>query len=315
MRGFMKRGAVALAGCAAFLTMAAGSASGAVVVGSNLAATPNNGGCLAPMGAWSCTFALSGLPGPSLAPGGARVGTDGVIVGWSVRSGAAAVPIAMRLRVVRGGNLGAGSGAIETLPAGVAGVHSFGARLPVKAADQIGLDALNVPNPYAIPVLRTGVPGATTDFWVASPLADGEARAPTADDYAAAELLMNVTIEPDRDGDGYGDETQDVCPDAATAAVPPCPQAPQPKPQAPQTRIKKGPKGKVSTRSATFRFTSTVTGSTFQCKLDRKPFKACKSPKTYRGLADGKHTFRVRAVGPGGLIDPTPAKRTFRVKS
>lgn len=54
-------------------------------------------------------------------------------------------------------------------------------------------------------------------------------------------------------------------------------------------------------------------GSTFQCKLDRKPFKKCSSPKTYKKVKPGKHVFRVRAIDKAGNVDPTPAKRKFTV--
>jgi hypothetical protein len=111
---------------------------------------------------------------------------------------------------------------------------------------------------------------------------------------------------------------------SATATTPPdppvCPQPgatgctpPLPPPAAPQTTIKKGPKAKSAKTTAKFRFKSSVAGSTFQCKLDKKPFKKCKSPKTYNGIKPGKHIFKVRAVGPTGLVDPTSAKRKFTV--
>jgi CSLREA domain-containing protein len=80
----------------------------------------------------------------------------------------------------------------------------------------------------------------------------------------------------------------------------------------PQTTIKKGPKGKTHSTTAKFRFISSLSGSTFECKLDRKKFKPCKSPKTYKKLKPGKHVFRVRAKK-GGVTDPTPAVRKFKV--
>jgi hypothetical protein len=67
--------------------------------------------------------------------------------------------------------------------------------------------------------------------------------------------------------------------------------------------------------TATFRFSSTRPGSTFFCQLDHKPFKACKSPKTYRHLKPGRHRFQVEAVDPAGEPDPTPAVRAFKLRS
>jgi phosphatidylinositol-3-phosphatase len=81
---------------------------------------------------------------------------------------------------------------------------------------------------------------------------------------------------------------------------------------APDTSITSGPSGSVSSSSATFSFTSTAGGSTFQCKLDAGAFTACTSPKSYTGLANGSHTFQVAATS-GGNTDPTPASRTWTV--
>jgi hypothetical protein len=64
---------------------------------------------------------------------------------------------------------------------------------------------------------------------------------------------------------------------------------------------------------ARFGFTSTVASSSFQCKLDKGPFRPCKSPKTYRHLKAGRHTFKVRAVSSSGLADPTAAVGRFRI--
>lgn len=82
----------------------------------------------------------------------------------------------------------------------------------------------------------------------------------------------------------------------------------------PQTTILRGPKPKATNRTRTFSFVSSEPGSTFECKLDRKPFGKCRSPKTYKKLKPGKHVFQVRAVN-GGRVDPTPAKRKFTVLS
>lgn len=66
--------------------------------------------------------------------------------------------------------------------------------------------------------------------------------------------------------------------------------------------------------SAIFRFSSTAPNSTFLCKLDRQPFKVCKSPQTYRHLTRGKHRFQVEARDTAGYLDPTPATRAFKIK-
>jgi hypothetical protein len=81
---------------------------------------------------------------------------------------------------------------------------------------------------------------------------------------------------------------------------------------APETTITKGPRARTHSRKARFKFVSSEPGSKFECKLDRKPFKPCKSPKTYKKLKPGKHVFKVRAVK-GKKVDPTPAKRKFKI--
>jgi len=80
----------------------------------------------------------------------------------------------------------------------------------------------------------------------------------------------------------------------------------------PDTRIVKGPKKKTHATTVKFKFTATESGAKFECKLDRQKFKPCKSPKTYKKLKPGKHVFKVRAVK-GKNVDPTPAKRKFKV--
>lgn len=66
-------------------------------------------------------------------------------------------------------------------------------------------------------------------------------------------------------------------------------------------------------RSATFDFRSNESGGSFQCKLDSQPFAACRSPKTYRHLSPGKHTFKVKALDAAGNRDSTPAVARFQI--
>ena len=82
---------------------------------------------------------------------------------------------------------------------------------------------------------------------------------------------------------------------------------------APNTKIKKRPKNRSGDDSPTFKFKSTESGSKFKCKLDRKKFRKCKSPKTYRGLDPGPHIFKVKAIDADGNVDKTPAKDRFAV--
>ncbi|HEX6602151.1 MAG TPA: PQQ-dependent sugar dehydrogenase, partial [Solirubrobacterales bacterium] len=80
----------------------------------------------------------------------------------------------------------------------------------------------------------------------------------------------------------------------------------------PDSKLGRKPAAKTTKRVATFSFSSTVAGAGFRCKLDGKPARACRSPKTYRKLKPGRHTFRVWATA-GVLTDPTPAKFSWKV--
>lgn len=105
--------------------------------------------------------------------------------------------------------------------------------------------------------------------------------------------------------------SSDVSWTASTSTPPPVPPDSTP----PQTRISSGPKAKTKSHQATLRFGSNEAGSSFQCKLDHRGWQSCRSPKTYRNLKVGRHTFKVRAKDSAGNVDPTPASRTWRVKS
>jgi len=80
---------------------------------------------------------------------------------------------------------------------------------------------------------------------------------------------------------------------------------------APETKIAKHPRSRTPLRVAKFAFSSNQSGSTFQCRLDKRPFKACRSPFKHK-MKRGRHVFRVRAVS-GGIADPTPARFSWRV--
>ena len=90
-------------------------------------------------------------------------------------------------------------------------------------------------------------------------------------------------------------------------------------PPPPETTITKGPSGTVNSTSATFEFSSSEPGSTFQCALDvdaPSAYSPCTSPKTVpevgQNLAEGWHTFYVKATGSGGT-DTTPDMRSWKV--
>ena len=81
----------------------------------------------------------------------------------------------------------------------------------------------------------------------------------------------------------------------------------------PETQIGSGPSGLVKTKNATFTFSSLEASAVFECKLDGAAWAACSSPKSYKGLSDGAHTFNVRAKDQVGNADATPSSRSFTV--
>jgi hypothetical protein len=83
---------------------------------------------------------------------------------------------------------------------------------------------------------------------------------------------------------------------------------------APNTLLRGAPPASTRSRTATFRFASTEAGSRFQCKLDAKPWAACTTPKTYRNLRPGAHTFRVRATDAAGNTDGSPVVKRWTIR-
>ena len=80
----------------------------------------------------------------------------------------------------------------------------------------------------------------------------------------------------------------------------------------PDTSITSAPTDPTNTANASFSFSASEAGSSFACQLDGGGYSACTSPKSYTGLADGSHTFQVRATDAAGNTDPTPASRPGR---
>jgi hypothetical protein len=99
---------------------------------------------------------------------------------------------------------------------------------------------------------------------------------------------------------------------------PPPPPPPPPPPAdttPPNTTISTKPANPTTATSASFGFSSSEAGSSFECKLDTSAYTACSSPKSYSGLAIGSHTFSVRAKDGSGNTDATPATYSWVISS
>ena len=83
----------------------------------------------------------------------------------------------------------------------------------------------------------------------------------------------------------------------------------------PRTRITFAPASKTRSRSPVFRFTDSTgqTGTTFQCKVDRKPWRRCSSPLRLKRLNRGRHVIEIKATNVVGEAEPKPVKRVFKV--
>jgi hypothetical protein len=212
-------------------------------------------------------------------------------------------------------------------------INTFEERIPVQAGWQLGF--------------RTGLGGGSPSSYNSGDNDDATAGEPCCPANGVAftpdtgpafgGLLANVSaiLESDEDTDGFGDETQDNCPAVANSdqtdndadgignacdASPDGPPVPEPEPEpqvgdaaAPNTVITKAPKDKTKRKTATFEFTSSEAGSTFECSLDGKPFTACSSPDTFK-VKKGKHHFEVRAKDAGNNVDGSPATDDWKVK-
>jgi uncharacterized membrane protein YgcG len=192
-----------------------------VTIGANLTPTTTAdavSSCIPPSSA--CTLANTALPVGQAAADGVASPISGVVVRWSVISGSN--PFSARLRVIRG------QGVVvlgETVSINSSGRHDFPARLSINAGDVMAVDLFNF-QPLMPPLVTAGAPpdnARSFEQWNDPPDA-GDMGPPTMTNMAS-EVLVSAVVEPDADGDGYGDETQDGCPtDPSTHG--PCPPPP-----------------------------------------------------------------------------------------
>jgi hypothetical protein len=191
----MRPRALALAGVLAALGPAA-AARAATTVGSDLSQQASATACATTCTAFTVLH-TTGAP-VAVAP------SDGVVVRWRVKAGQSAPGVALRtLRPSAAGSyVSTGSSDPKTAPVGTS---VFDTRLPVKAGDIIAADSGGGARIFAV--------STTYDVQAFNPPLFG---GPPNSKQAGRELLVNADIEPDADGDGYGDETQDLCPTDAS---------------------------------------------------------------------------------------------------
>jgi len=201
----MRKKSVAYA-VAALMTAAligASSASAASEFGDNCAANETT-----ELGESATLFALTaaGDPLPLIAP------SDGVITKWSLNAAPELPPAFQTLEVVRQ------TGPSSVLVVGKSGQNispgsnSFDTRIPVKAGDHLGLSA-----GAGVPLLFCLVPGPKNLLAVFLSAPTGSTVTLAGETEAEARVPAVAVLEPDADNDGYGDETQDKCPQSAAS--------------------------------------------------------------------------------------------------
>ncbi|QIG45179.1 hypothetical protein G5V58_22590 [Nocardioides anomalus] len=237
------------------------------------------------------------------APGTATytAATSGVITSFSHRANGAAGGVrAVVLTPATAGGTRSVAAKSPVFPVTVNAVNTFATRLPIAAGQSLALGFTAVNMACALQVAPTDSTQVDTAF---DP--DTSATFTPAGTLSPATPRPNISavLEPDVDRDGYGDTTQDACPQSALSQVA-CP--------VPDTTITKKPKRTRANAKVKVKFTSTVAGSTFECSLDGRKFRPCTSPYTKK-LGRGSHALRIRAVSPAGLVDPQPAKVKVRI--
>ncbi len=200
----MKRAILALAGvaCAVGLLLAP-AANAATEFGDSCT---GDGAVPAETGMNYTLFEISGPedPQPIASP------VSGVVTSWrTTLTDSASVTVPTSLRVLRP----SGSGAVQLIgqSSGVVqrGANSFPARIPIQTGDLLGI---NGSGPVGTLYCKTGTKGK---IGIALG-ADTEGGVfPVKEVEAPVRVPMIVRVEPDVDGDGYGDETQDGCPQSA----------------------------------------------------------------------------------------------------
>jgi hypothetical protein len=277
------------------LALAPSPAGAAVTIGETF--TPNAG--------FQCqndTWFQGAFPDPPAVQYSAP--TDGVITSWSFEA-AATAPTLLRFKTFRTApSLGeptydiVGRSAHEHPPANR--TSTFETRIPVEAGDLIGIyaEGSNLP-------CKRAMGGYVVDFQFGD-IALGERS--TFVEESGFQLDLAAELEPDADGDGFGDETQDQCPSDQSVQAGACPPATDR--TAPETALNGKPK--KGSKKATFAFSSEA-GATFKCSLDGQPFSVCTSPLSFR-VKIGRHSFVVFAKDAAGNVDDSPATASWTVK-
>jgi len=101
------------------------------------------------------------------------------------------------------------------------GLTTFAARIPVKAGDHLGLSGV-IEGEVIVIYCITGNPGDRVAVFPGN-VTNGT-TATSVGEEEGLQIPVTANVEPDADNDGFGDETQDQCPQNAAVQTP-CPVA------------------------------------------------------------------------------------------
>ncbi|MBS1892899.1 MAG: hypothetical protein JST59_16510 [Actinobacteria bacterium] len=211
-----KRLSVALAAAvAATALVTANSASAATVFGSGCTANQITDGAIwvstghAPTNTLPVTAPFSGVITEWTVNTNIAVESEGKLVGEFPRV------LQQRLLVLRAeGELFKVIGEAAGGPLNLKGSNTYNARVPVQAGDYLGIAG----NPFTA-WCETKEPG---DTYAAATGGTPVGSVFRVERSSGLQVPITARIEPDADGDGYGDETQDQCPQSAAYQTP-CP--------------------------------------------------------------------------------------------
>jgi Domain of unknown function DUF11/PASTA domain len=135
----------------------------------------------------------------------------GVITSWSAYLWNAD-PVTFKLKVLRGDTVVAQGPALS--PGSDRQLMTFPARVPVQGGDVLGI--YTPPGGHAF----FAYADATVSHGYGDPAVGTHASSMTT--MPGYRLLLSAVVEPDADGDGHGDESQDACPADPTRQAAPC---------------------------------------------------------------------------------------------
>jgi hypothetical protein len=256
--------------------------------------------------ALDCGAGTTFFQGTTGSPPGYAAASGGVVTSFTVMAGPASEG-QVELRTAHEGptNTFTITGASEAHALVPGRLNSFLTRIAIRAGDVVALhlpaENLSVPCNYVsgdagdVVRFRAG----TFDDPVGTVVATGGAA-------PGVRLDLSARVEPDADGDGYGDLTQDACPTLPNSHDDCTP---------PDSFLKSGPTKKVHATKKKTKVTISFFASepsTSTCAVDKAAAVPCSSPFKAK-VTSGKHAVTVRATDSVGNVDPTPLVVRFTV--